>query len=179
MQRIESRLTFAITYKASSDKETNQLLQSINKSKSDVDAVIICDDTTKSAIEKSQAELVQKNRLFFVNALTGLADQCQGSIVVWVDDVLKLNLNAVLGWYNSNKKNISNEVVYVASRLADNKAKATWQLKVFNHLYRFFTPSTLSDNDFGIILSKTDFIEKLIQDNCISETSIRCSYSRV
>ena len=57
MQRIESRLTFVINYKANSDKETTQLLQSINKSKSDVDAVIVCDDNTKLAIEKSQTEL--------------------------------------------------------------------------------------------------------------------------
>ena len=103
MKRIESRLTFAIHYKANSDKETTQFLQSINKSKSDVDAVIVCDDNTKSAIEKSQTELLQKNRLFFANDITALTNQCQGSVLVWVEDVLKLNLNAILGWYNSIK----------------------------------------------------------------------------
>jgi len=173
MQRIESRLTFVINYKSNSDKETTQLLQSINKSKSDVDAVIVCDDNTKSAIEKSQTELVQKARLFFANDLTVLTNQCQGSVLVWVDDVLKLNLNAVLGWYNANKKSIANETVYVASRLADNKAKTAWQLKVYNHLYRFFTPSSLTDNDFGILISKTDYFENLVQNNCITDTSFQ------
>jgi hypothetical protein len=171
MQRIESRLTFVINYKANSDKETSQFLQSINKSKSDIDALIVCDDNTKSAIEKSQSELLQKARLFFVNDLSNLTNLCQGSILVWVDDILKLNLNAILGWYNSNKKSIANDTVYMASRLADTKVKAPWQLKMYNHFYRFFTPSLVSDNEFGIMLVKTDYFETLVQNACLTDNS--------
>ena len=173
MQRIESRLTFVINYKTNSDKETSQFLSSINKSKSDVEVVLLCDNNIKSKIEKSQSELIQKSRLNFASNYSAVSEQCSGSVIVWVDDIVKLNLNAILSWVNSNKKSITNDTIYLASRLADKKAKTPWQLKVYNQLYKFFTPSIVGDNNYGIIVSKTDFFESLVQFGFIDETSFQ------
>ncbi len=171
MQRIDSRITFVVKYNALNDKEISQFLSSINKSKSDVDVVLFCDDEVKINIEKNQTELLQKNKLSFFNMLPNQNFKCQGSTIIWVDDVLKLNLNAALSWINTNKKNISNNSLFVASRLMDNKAKTGWQIKAYNFLYRFFTPSTLSDNDYGIFICKAAFFDELLSQHIITSFS--------
>lgn len=173
---IESRISIIVAVrnieKSISVYET--LLSVINKSKSDLECIIVDNastDSTKSKIEsdKSYTELSARSKVKIIrtdkkvslgNAYSIALKEANGTNSILIEDPSTVNTGNVISWVSSNKKNIKENQLSVGSyglRASVNKDQGSvkWTKKLYNATVRFWTPIDLRDNTSGVIALRT------------------------
>ena len=158
------------------------LFSFINKSKSDIECVLIDNastDQTVSKIEadKSFAELLSKGRVIFLksekkitlgNAYALGLNAATGKHSLVVEKIEHINIGNLITAVSSHKKNIKDDEILVGSnnlKISINKNEVSQKrwLKLYNSAVRFWTPINLRDSAAGIFAVKTETAAPLFE----------------
>ena len=166
----DSRISIVLIYQSKYEAACNQILQSISKSKTDYEAIIICNEADEKAISIKNQELVTKAKLKFVSLtnhyLLAALQLAEGANIVICDGINLFNLNSTYSWINNNKKNLQGETIFVAARKTDTK-KLSITDRLSNAAQRFFTPTHQTDAGFGQLIAGTAALHQAIETNNI------------
>ena len=170
---IDSRISLILIYQQKFDNQFTQLMHSISKSKTDCEAIVICNDTDEKSISSKNQELISKNKLKFVNKNEDFFQKAvqlvEGANTIICDGISLFNINSSLAWVNTNKKNLVKDEFYIATRKIDTKKLAITD-RLSNAAYKFFTPSKNEDAGFGqLIVNSKILTETLTNDSCYSK----------
>ncbi|MFI5221057.1 MAG: tetratricopeptide repeat protein [Bacteroidia bacterium] len=182
--KIESRISIVVAFHniEKDIKQFESLFATVNKSKSDVELVLVDRNSTDSSVSKIEsdktfAELVNKSKLKFLKSkekksigtvYAEALNLASGNYSLIVQDLNYTGIGNLISWISSSKKNIGDDEIFAGSnglKASVNKNSGTqkWMNKFYNSWIRFFTPLNLKDNNSGVIACKTEPAAKLFE----------------
>jgi tetratricopeptide (TPR) repeat protein len=175
--KSESRISIILTIH-NIEKEISSyehLFSFINKSKSDIECILIDNASTDNTIskieaDKSFAELLSKGRVKLIkcdkkipigNSYAQGLNAASGKFSLVVENIAHINIGNLITAVTSQKKNIADDEILVGSNnlkasINKNQVSQKRWLKMYNSAVRFWTPINLRDSASGIFAVKTE-----------------------
>jgi len=151
------------------------LFSFINKSKSDIECILIDNASTDQSFskiegDKSFTESKSKGRAILIKADKKISlgnayalglNAATGKYSLIVENIEHINLGNLITSVSSHKKNIKDDEILVGSNnlkasINKNQVSQKRWLKLYNSAVRFWTPINLRDSASGIFVAKTE-----------------------
>lgn len=132
----------------------------ISKTKIDVELIfLVSESIANKAIEDAINKSKVKQQIFEPTQTLNQNFASMASLATGLNCILFYeapgNFGNLIQLVQTNKKNITNDTLYVGSTTQKNKGKVPFSVKVSNSLMRLLTPVQYSDNNCNILIGKT------------------------
>ncbi|MCZ2141663.1 MAG: tetratricopeptide repeat protein [Bacteroidia bacterium] len=168
---VENRVTLLLPIANSAKNENyEKLFQAISKGKSDIECILILSGNQSKTEEFKKGiayqELAQKEKVTILSNLQSAFQNANGTLCVFIEDIEKTNVQAVLSAVQSKRKKLNDTTLYFGSYLhkeSNNKKGFISKLsaKAYNSFVRFISSSNVQDNKSGVYIAYTQFAEEL------------------
>ncbi len=194
--KIDSKISIIFKVSNQNIAQYESFFAQIVKSKTDLECIVIVDSDEQNFINnnKSFAELVSKNKGKIIACKNTLGNsyalalkKASGSVSILINDLIRINLNSIISWVTTNKKNIVNDEILVGSRGlkgSNGKTNTNFISKLYNSAIRFFTALNLRDHSANVLVAKTqtlitEFDNKLATANTHLDIISLANYSGI
>jgi tetratricopeptide (TPR) repeat protein len=194
--KIDSKVSIILKITKQNSAQSESFFAQIAKSKTELECIVIINNNDQNLIDnnKSFAELVSKNKGKIIannntlgNGYAMALKQASGTVSLLISDITSVNLNSIISWVNTNKKNILMNEIHVGShglKGSNGKVNATFVAKLYNSALRFFTTLNLRDHSANVLVAKTlslsaEFDNKLATANTHLDILSLANYSGI
>jgi hypothetical protein len=158
---LESRISLLLSIDNNNggEKAIDSICQYVLKAKADIECFFITSNNDLITNNKNFIELSGKGKATVLAASGNLSlsykdalSLASGSYCVCIENINDLNLNNIVNWVNTNKRNVNADAIGYTIQTG----KSSLGNKLYNASLHFFTPLQLSQTSVPVIISKTD-----------------------